>query len=140
MSYGDWTRNYQLSGVAKSMKALVTQARASASAAEESAETVSAALAAMLPQNLLQWAYSGAYRPTSNPIPLDANGVVTTANIVWPDGATGVYVTDATTDDGAINAWHATYVNGTVSKTITQPAVTRDADGVVIYQPEITIS
>lgn len=90
-------------------------------------------------RSLLAWAYSSAFRlATSN---RDQNGAIVTANIVWPDGVTGVFTTDvaSTTFPGAIDAWHATYA-GTPVKTVVQTAVTRDAIGAVIAQPAITIS
>jgi len=89
--------------------------------------------------NLPTWAYSQAFRLAS--ATRDANGAITTANIVWPDGVSGVFTTDAasTTFLGAVDAWHATYV-GVTTKTITQPAVTRDANGGIVAQPAITIA
>lgn len=70
----------------------------------------------------------------------DSNGAIVSANIVWPDGKTGVFVTDIASVDfpGAIDAWHATY-ESTPSKLITQPAVTRDVNGAVVAQPAISI-
>ncbi|MBR8201684.1 hypothetical protein [Burkholderia vietnamiensis] len=92
----------------------------------------------LLDQHLLEWAQT-------LPITLvlgtrDVNGVLTYGQIIWPDGATGEFFADsqdATT--GAINAWHATYI-GDVTRTITQPPVTRDASGGVIAQPQIVIT
>lgn len=84
------------------------------------------------------WAYGQTFRLVS--ATRDANGAIVVAAIVWPDGVTGQFVTDVASVDfpGAIDAWHATYL-GTVNKTITQPAVTRDANGAVTAQPAITI-
>lgn len=89
--------------------------------------------------NLLAWALAQSFQLVS--ATRDANGAITTASIVWPDGAVGVFTTDtaSTAFPGAIDAWHATYV-GTPTKTVTQPAVTRDANGAVTAQPAITIS
>lgn len=93
-----------------------------------------------LNQSLRQWAYTSAFQVPS--ATRDANGAIVTASIVWPDGATGTFTTDtaSTAFPGAIDAWHATYVNGAITKTVTQPAVTRDANGAVIAQPAITIA
>jgi hypothetical protein len=92
-----------------------------------------------LPAMLLAWALTQAFQVVT--ATRDTNGVIVTASIIWPDGTAGVFTTDvaSTAFPGAIDAWHATYA-GTPSKTITQPAVTRDADGAVIAQPTITIS
>lgn len=91
-------------------------------------------------QRILAWAYTNAFQLVS--ATRDANGAITTASIVWPDGATGTFTTDvlSTAFPGAIDAWHATYVLGNVTQTVTQPAVTRDANGAVTVQPAITIS
>lgn len=88
--------------------------------------------------NLETWANAQTFQLVS--ATRDANGAIITANIVWPDGITGVFTTDLASVDfpGAIDAWHATYA-GTSAKLITQAAVTRDENGAVIAQPAITI-
>ena len=108
-------------------------------ATDAAENAVFAALAAQFSQNLLSWAYAGAFQLAS--ATRDSNEAIVTASIVWPDGATGTFTTDiaSTTFPGAIDAWHASYVHGSISKTITQPQVTRDANGGVTAQPAITI-
>jgi len=93
-----------------------------------------------LTQRLLQWAYTSAFQLVS--ATRDANEAIVTASIVWPDSATGTFTTDvaSTAFPGAIDAWHATYALGSVAKTVTQAAVTRDANGAVTAQPAITIA
>lgn len=88
--------------------------------------------------DILSWSYGSLFRLVSST--RDANGAIVTADIVWPDGITGVFTTDVASVEfpGAIDAWHATYAS-VPAKTITQPAVTRDANGAVIVQPAITI-
>jgi hypothetical protein len=90
--------------------------------------------------NLLAWAYGNLFQAVT--VVRDANSAIVTANIVWPDGTPGVFTTDVASIafPGAIDAWHATYVNGGVTKTVTQTAVTRDANGAVMAQPAITIT
>jgi hypothetical protein len=89
-------------------------------------------------QALLGWAYAGNFGQLVSGT-RDANGVLLSASIVWPDGTPGTYVTDAQDPaSGAINAWHATYA-GPPAKTLTQLAVTRDVNGAVTAQPAITI-
>lgn len=88
---------------------------------------------------LLSWAYNQTFQLVSGA--RDSNGALTSATIKWPDGINGVFTTDvaSTAFPGAIDAWHATYL-GTTTKTVTQPLVTRDANGAVTVQPAITIS
>ena len=89
--------------------------------------------------NLKIWAYAQAFAATS--ITRNANNVITTASIVWPDGATGTLTTDTiNTTFNTIDAWHATHVLNGVTKTVTQTAVTRNLSGAVIAQPVLTIS
>lgn len=112
-----------------------TQANlAAAGAVDYAAQAANAAA-----YELATWAYAQTFRLVS--ANRDANGAITTATIKWPDGASGVFTTDvaSTAFPGAIDAWHATYL-GTTTKTVTQPAVTRDANGAVTAQPAITIS
>lgn len=89
--------------------------------------------------SLLSWAYSSSFQLVS--ATRDSNEAIITASIVWPDGVTGIFTTDvaSTAFPGAIDAWHATYVNSP-TKTITQTVVTRDAAGAVIAQPAITVT
>lgn len=89
---------------------------------------------------LLQWAYGNIFQLVS--ATRDANEAIVTASIVWPDDATGAFTTDvaSTAFPGAIDAWHATHVLLGITKTVTQPAVTRDTNGAVTAQPAITIA
>lgn len=88
---------------------------------------------------LLTWAYDQTFQLVS--ATRDENDTIVTASIVWPDGVAGVFTTDTPSADfpGAIDGWHATYVQGT-TRTVTQPDVTRDEAGLVTSQPAITIS
>ncbi|OBR52317.1 hypothetical protein [Paraburkholderia tropica] len=90
--------------------------------------------------SLLQWAYGNIFQLVS--ATRDSNEAIVTASIVWPDGSAGTFITDvaSTAFPGAIDAWHATYVNGAITHTVTQPTVTRDANGAVTAQPAITIT
>lgn len=70
----------------------------------------------------------------------DANQAPTSAGVVWPDGKTGTYTgTPSVAFPGAIDAYTITY-GSPVTRTYTQPAVTRNASGAITTQPAITIS
>jgi hypothetical protein len=88
---------------------------------------------------LLGWSYAQAFAVAT--ATRNSNESVTTANIVWPDGATGVFTSTvlSTLFPGAIDAWNATHILAGVTKTVTQPTVTRNAAGAVIAQPSITV-
>ena len=88
---------------------------------------------------LMTWGYTQAFRIIS--ATRDSNEAITSASIMWPDGTFGVFTTDtaSTSFPGAIDAWHATHV-GVTTQTVTQPTVTRDANGAVISQPAITVT
>lgn len=72
----------------------------------------------------------------------DSNGAATSAGVTWPDGTTGTYTADtvSTAFPGAVDAYHVTY-GSPVTKTYTQPAVTRDpSTGAVTNRPALTVA
>lgn len=72
----------------------------------------------------------------------DANGAATSATVTWPDATTGTYTatTVSTAFPGAVDAYTITY-GSPVTRTYTQPAVTRDAaTGAVTNVPAIVVS
>lgn len=76
----------------------------------------------------------------SGAVTRDANGVVTSASVQWPDGTPGVYSgTPSTMWTSSTDAFTVTYA-GATTLTITQPAVTRDAAGRITNQPARTIA
>lgn len=89
-------------------------------------------------QTLKAWAYSQSFALIS--ATRNSNDVITTANVKWPDGTSGVFTsTTINSTFNTIDAWSATYL-GSTTKTITQSAVTRNLNGAVNVQPEITIT
>lgn len=72
----------------------------------------------------------------------DANGAAISATLAWPDGGTGVYAATqvSTAFPGAVDAYTCTHVKGGVTRTYTQPAVTRDANGAVTNKPAMTVA
>lgn len=72
----------------------------------------------------------------------DANGAATSAPVVWPDGSPGTYTADVLSSafPGAVDGYHVTY-GSPVTKTFTQPTVTRDASsGAVTSLPAIVVT
>lgn len=121
--------------------ASIQNAAANATAAQNAANAAAASAASVSATALLTgWAFTQAFQIVS--ATRDSNEAITTASIVWPDGSTGTFTADtlSTAFPGAIDAWHATYVTGGITKTVTQPAVTRDSNGAVTAQPTITIA
>lgn len=91
-------------------------------------------------QTIIGWAVAGAFAMVSST--RDSNGVVTTAEIIWPDGASGTYTADtiSTAFPGSTDAWHATHTVAGLTKTVTQAVVARNTDGSISSQPIITIT
>lgn len=59
--------------------------------------------------------------------------------VVWPDGSAGVLTIDAVDVTWeAISAYHITHVAS--GKTVTQTAITRDANGFPTSQPVLTVA
>lgn len=67
----------------------------------------------------------------------NASGVVTSADVRFPDGTPGIYTTLSIDVSGAVNSYQITY--GT-SITYTQPTITRDANGAATYVPQIVVT
>ena len=96
---------------------------------------------AVLNTHLIAWFVAGAYQtpaPTYN-----ANSAMTTSTVRWPDGSSGVYTADtlSTVHPGLTDGYHITYVpTSGRTWTVTQPTMTRDANGAVTAQPTITVT
>ena len=85
---------------------------------------------------LIEMTESEAYQLTT--ITRDSNGTITSAAVVWPDGAVGTFTTLATSDDGDdIDSYQITH--SLTGKVVTQPAVTRNAYGDVTVKPALTV-
>ncbi|QSL99782.1 hypothetical protein SEA_ODAY_38 [Gordonia phage ODay] len=69
----------------------------------------------------------------------NSDGVVTTAPVVWPDGTPGTYTTAAIHTTGAVNGYTITY-GSPVTKTFTQPTITRDSSGAATNVPAVVVS
>lgn len=71
----------------------------------------------------------------------DANQAVTSAQVVWPDGTPGTFtaLVLSSTFPGAVDSYKITY-GSPVSKTFTQPAITRNAAGAATTVPQIVVS
>ncbi len=69
----------------------------------------------------------------------DADNVITTATVKWPDASAGTFTT-VTKDSTwlAINAYTISHTSS--GKTVTQAAVTRDASGNVTVKPALTVA
>jgi hypothetical protein len=71
----------------------------------------------------------------------DSNDAITSAPVAWPDGTPGLFTADVLSSSfpGAVDAFHITY-GSPVTKTFTQPAMTRNANGAVIALPAIVVT
>ncbi len=65
--------------------------------------------------------------------------VITSADVVWPNGEPGTFTTDTIDPSGAVNAYHIT-LGSPVTQTFTQPLMTRNTNGAVTTLPEIVVS
>lgn len=69
----------------------------------------------------------------------DADDVIQSATVLWADGSEGVFTTTSIDSTHlAINGYTVTHADS--GQTLTQPAVTRDANGNIITVPPATIS
>lgn len=86
---------------------------------------------------LIKWTQGKNYEPQV--ITRDSEGRVTSMTVLWPDTSVGVYTATS------YNATHEVYDGFTIthinsSKTVTQAAVTRDADGAITNKPALTVA
>lgn len=72
-------------------------------------------------------------------ITLDVDGLVTSAAVVWPDGSPGTLTITSRDSTGAVLAYNITY-GSPVTKTFTQPTITRNSSGAATNVPAIVVS
>lgn len=71
---------------------------------------------------------------------LNADNVVTSSPVTWPDGVTGTFTaTSVNATFKCVDAYTVTYA-GTTTKTVTQAAVTRNAEGEITTRPALTVA
>lgn len=87
-------------------------------------------------RRLLEMAESGAWELTT--ATYDAGHRLTGGTVKWPDGSAGVLAVTAWDSDGQPNAYTLTHVNA--GRTLTQAAVTRNAQGDITTKPALTIA
>jgi hypothetical protein len=88
-------------------------------------------------QTLAEWVEGEDFEATA--LTRNTAGVVTSATVKWPDGSAGTFT--ATTVNGtwdAIDAYTITHTDS--GKTVTQAAVTRDANGNITAKPALTVA
>lgn len=90
-------------------------------------------------KELKNWFINESYEITGT-ITYDSKGNINTpVSILWVSGATGVL--NVTRDsNGNATTWNATHILESITKTITQPTVTRDSLGNITNKPAITIA
>jgi hypothetical protein len=117
-------------------KRLLTEAAAAAQASN-SATPLGAALSAT---------YVGLKQAAKNPdlliagaVTVDGSDQVTSAAVQWPDGTPGTLTITARHSTGAVNAYNITY-GSPVTKTFTQPTITRNSNGAATNVPQIVVS
>lgn len=72
-------------------------------------------------------------------VSLDGNDLITSADVVWPDGSPGTLSITSRDSNGAVLAYNITY-GSPVTKTFTQPTITRNANGAVTNVPAIVVT
>jgi hypothetical protein len=72
-------------------------------------------------------------------VSVDANNLVTTAAVVWPDNTPGTLTITSRDALGAVLSYNITY-GSPVTATYTQPTITRNASGAATNVPAIVVS
>ncbi len=91
-------------------------------------------------------AYAGLIQLAKNPdsliagaVAVDGNNNVTSAAVVWPNGTPGTLTITSRDANGAVLGYNITY-GSPVTKTFTQPTITRNAAGAATNVPQIVVS
>lgn len=85
---------------------------------------------------LVGWTQGKDYEPRT--VTRDSEGRVTSMTVKWPDDSLGVYTaTDYNSTHEVYDGYTITHADD--SKVVTQSAVTRNSEGMVIIKPAITI-
>lgn len=91
-------------------------------------------------------AFAGLVQLAKNPdtliagaVTVDSNNLVTSAAVAWPDGSAGTLTITARHSTGAVTNYNITY-GSPVTKTFTQPTITRNAAGAATNIPQIVVS
>lgn len=92
--------------------------------------------AASLDLLLLDWTQGEGYEPTA--ITRNVDSLVTSATVKWPDGASGTLTT--TNYNATYGVYDGYTITHSAGKTVTQAAVTRDANGAVTVKPALVVS
>jgi hypothetical protein len=88
-------------------------------------------------ETLVEWTEGECYEVTA--ANYDADGVMTGATVAWPDGSAGALtVTSKNATWLAVDAYTITHVDS--GKTVTQAAVTRDANGAITVKPALAVA
>ena len=83
------------------------------------------------------WAEGGDYELTA--VTVDSDEVITTATVKWPDGSAGTFTTTTKNSTWlAVDAYTISHTDS--SQTVTQAAVTRNANGTVTTKPALTVA
>jgi hypothetical protein len=72
-------------------------------------------------------------------ITVDGSDQVTSAAVVWPNGTPGTLTITSRDGSGNVLAYNITY-GSPVTKTFTQPTITRNATGSATNVPQIVVS
>lgn len=72
-------------------------------------------------------------------VTVDGNDLITSAAVAWPDGTVGTLTITSRDANDAVLAYNITY-GSPVTKTYTQPAITRNANGAATNVPAIVVT
>ncbi|ABK04565.1 hypothetical protein Arth_3187 [Arthrobacter sp. FB24] len=99
-----------------------------------------------LPLRVQNLTYAGLIQLAKNPdtliagaVTVDGSNLVASAVVLWPDGSPGTLTITSRDTLGGVLAYNITY-GSPVTKTCTQPTITRNAAGAATNVPQIVVS
>ena len=72
-------------------------------------------------------------------VTVDGNDLITSAAVIWPDDTPGTMTITSRDANNAVLSYNITY-GSPVTKTYTQPPITRNANGVATNVPAIVVT
>lgn len=107
--------------------------------ADQASDVAGGALAGLLEAQLIAWTHATAFAFTVPVYDATWPDTVASSAVVWPDGSGGTFTaTSINPYCGLVDAFTVTHTDS--GKTVTQAAVTRDADNRITAQPAPTVS
>jgi hypothetical protein len=143
---GDLPGTSNAAALAAKLDASQKGAASGVAALDSGSKLLETNIPARLADAALSATYVGLIQAAKNPdmliagaVTVDGTDLVTSAAVLWPDGSPGTLTITARHASAAVASYTITY-GSPVTKTFTQPTITRNANGAATNVPQIVVS